>query len=54
MSVALAGLAALALPLAACGSDAEGEVVAGMGNATPLPAAGGSADEPAGQVIDLD
>ena len=54
MSVALAGLAALALPLAACGSDAEGEVVAGMGNATPLPAAGGSADEPAGKVIDLD
>ena len=25
-----------------------------MGNATPLPAAGGSADEPAGKVIDLD
>ncbi|MFD5868667.1 hypothetical protein ACFWGD_08655 [Corynebacterium sp. NPDC060344] len=40
MSAAIAGIAALAFPLAACGSDAEGEVTAGMGNATPLPAAG--------------
>lgn len=53
LSAAIAGIAALALPLAACGSDAEGEVTAGMGNATPSPAAGAPADEPAGEVVDL-
>lgn len=55
MSAAIAGIAALALPLAACGSDAEGEVVEGMGNATPLPAAAGSdgAESPAGTVTPL-
>lgn len=54
LSAAIAGLVALAIPLAACGSDAEGEVAAGMGNATPLPAAGTPADDPAGTVVDLD
>ncbi|WP_295625967.1 hypothetical protein [uncultured Corynebacterium sp.] len=54
LSAALAGLAALAIPLAACGSDTEGEVSAGMGNATPKPAASSDAAEPAGEVTALD
>ncbi|MFC3850875.1 hypothetical protein ACFORJ_11975 [Corynebacterium hansenii] len=54
MSVAIAGIAALAIPLAACGSDTEGEVVEGMGNATPAPAAGAPAADPAGTVAKLD
>lgn len=55
LSAVIAGVTAAALSLAACSSgDPEGEVADGMGNATPVAAAGDPAGEPAGRVVDLD